>query len=47
MAESGVANPADVTVLRRIGADAALVGEVLMRSADKRAALATLREAAR
>ena len=47
VAESGVAGPEDAAALRRIGADAALIGEALMRAPDKRAMLAALREAAR
>lgn len=47
VAESGVTGPADVAALKRIGADAALMGEVLMRAGDKAALLARLREAAR
>ena len=47
VAESGVKTPADAARLRAIGADAALVGETLMRAPDKAAALAALREAAR
>lgn len=46
VAESGVKTPADAARLRSIGADAALVGETLMRAPDKAAALAALREAA-
>lgn len=46
VAESGVSSPEDVKALRRAGADAVLVGEYLMRSPDKQAALAGLREAA-
>lgn len=46
VAESGVAGPRDVAELRRIGADAVLIGEVLMRSGDKKAMLAELKEAA-
>ncbi len=46
VAESGVKGPADVAALRSIGADAALIGETLMRSEDKRAMLAAFREAA-
>ena len=46
VAESGVAGPADAAALRQIGADAALVGEALMRAPDKAALLAALREAA-
>lgn len=47
VAESGVQGPADAAALRRIGADAALVGEALMRAPDKGALLARMREAAR
>ncbi|MDE7262491.1 MAG: indole-3-glycerol phosphate synthase TrpC [Oscillospiraceae bacterium] len=47
VAESGVASPEDVAALRRVGADAALMGEVLMRARDKRALLQSMREAAR
>ena len=43
VSESGVRTAEDVDVLRQIGADAALVGETLMRSPDKKAALAELR----
>ena len=46
VAESGVKGPEDIAALRSIGADAALVGETLMRSEDKRAMLAAFREAA-
>lgn len=47
VAESGVERPADVAALRSIGADAVLMGEVLMRAKDKGAMLATLREASK
>lgn len=47
VAESGVTGPGDAAVLKSIGADAALVGEALMRAKDKGAMLASLREAAR
>lgn len=47
VAESGVKGPEDAAVLKAIGADAALVGEALMRAADKAAMLAALREAAK
>ncbi|MGI6579798.1 MAG: indole-3-glycerol phosphate synthase TrpC [Saccharofermentanales bacterium] len=43
VAESGVNNADDVAKLREIGADAVLIGEALMRSADKKAKLAELR----
>ena len=46
VAESGVKGPEDVAALRSIGADAALIGETLMRSEDKGAMLAAMREAA-
>lgn len=46
VAESGVKGPADAAALKAIGADAALVGETLMRAQDKRAMLMALREAA-
>ena len=44
VAESGVTGPADAVALKRIGADAVLMGEVLMRAPDKKAMLAALRE---
>ncbi len=43
VAESGVQTPADVRRLREIGADAALIGEALMRSADPAAMLRSLK----
>ena len=46
VAESGVASPADAAALRALGADAALVGEALMRAEDKGKLLSQLREAA-
>lgn len=45
VAESGVKNEADVAALKNIGADAVLMGEVLMRAADKSALLARMRNA--
>lgn len=45
VAESGVKTPEDVDNLRQIGADAVLVGEVLMRAKNKAEALNTLRGA--
>ena len=45
VAESGVFSPADTAALRKTGADAVLVGEYLMRAADKKQALDALREA--
>ncbi len=43
VAESGISCPEDVERLRKIGVDAVLVGETLMRAVDKRAALNELR----
>ena len=47
VAESGVSAPEDAAALRKTGADAVLVGEYLMRAADKKQALDALREAAK
>jgi indole-3-glycerol phosphate synthase len=47
VAESGVSSAEDAAALRRIGADAVLMGEVLMRAPDKAAALSAMRRAAR
>ncbi|XCB30514.1 hypothetical protein RQN30_03725 [Arcanobacterium hippocoleae] len=44
MAESGISSAADVQEARAIGADAVLVGEALMRAADKGAKLAEFRD---
>ena len=46
VAESGVRGPEDVARLRAIGADAVLIGETLMRTADKAACLKALKEEA-
>ena len=46
VAESGVTGPQDIAALRAIGADAALIGEALMRAEDKRAMLAEIRRSA-
>ena len=43
VSESGIRTAADVALLRRSGIDAVLIGETLMRSSDKKAALAALR----
>ena len=43
VSESGVKDVSDVRAARDMGADAVLVGEALMRAADKRAKLAELR----
>ncbi len=45
VAESGVKSPADVAAMYRIGADAVLMGEVLMRAENKGALLAEMRGA--
>ena len=45
VSESGVKTAADAAALRKIGADAVLVGEAMMRAKDKRAMLAELRGA--
>lgn len=47
VAESGISSPADVVALKKIGVDAVLVGEALMRAQDRRAALTSFREAAK
>ena len=46
VAESGVKGAEDVKLIKRIGADAALIGEAFMRAPDKRAMLSELRRAA-
>lgn len=46
VAESGVRTPEDAAMLKAAGADAVLVGEAMMRAADKRAFLNAMREAA-
>lgn len=47
VAESGVKTAEDVAALRQIGADAVLMGEVLMRAKDKATLLAQMREVSR
>ena len=47
VAESGVSSPEDAAALRKAGADAVLMGEVLMRAPDRKAALAAMKEACR
>lgn len=47
VAESGVKTTDDVTSLARLGADAVLMGEVLMRADNKAQLLASMREASR
>jgi indole-3-glycerol phosphate synthase len=46
VAESGIRGPDDIRALTGYGIDAVLIGETLMRSQDKKAALAELRKAA-
>ncbi len=46
VAESGIKTPGDISTLKSAGVDAVLIGETLMRTVDKKAALDTLREAA-
>ena len=43
ISESGVKTARDVAKLREIGADGVLIGETLMRAADKKAKLSELR----
>lgn len=43
VSESGIRTPADIANLRRDGVNAVLIGETLMRSADKKAELDALR----
>lgn len=43
VAESGIQTPGDVDILRRAKVNGVLIGETLMRAADKKAALDTLR----
>lgn len=43
VAESGVKTPDDIVTLKKIGADAVLIGEVLMRADDKKSKLAELK----
>ena len=47
VSESGVKTPADIAAASSLGADAVLVGEAMMRSADKKNTLMEFREAAR
>ena len=44
VSESGIRGPEDTKVLYENGTDAVLIGETLMRSADKKAALDQLRQ---
>ena len=43
VSESGIQSPEDVSKLREIGANAALIGEAVMRSADRRSEILRLR----
>ena len=43
VSESGVKTPDDIKAIRELGADAVLIGEVLMRAADKKSQLAELK----
>ncbi|MCL2228018.1 MAG: indole-3-glycerol phosphate synthase TrpC [Oscillospiraceae bacterium] len=43
VSESGISSPEDIAKLREIGADAALIGERIMRSPDKKAEIRRLR----
>lgn len=45
VSESGVSSPEDMAALKRAGADAVLMGEVLMRARDRSALLRAMREA--
>ena len=45
VSESGVKTANDIAELRKIGADAVLIGETLMRAENKKAKLAELRGA--
>ena len=47
VAESGVKTPEDAAAMKAVGADAILIGETMMRAADKSAMLSALREAAK
>ena len=42
VSESGIQSPEDISKLREIGANAALIGETIMRSADKHSEIARL-----
>lgn len=46
VSESGIKTPADMTALKKAGVDAVLIGEALMRAADKKALLDEFRRAA-
>lgn len=45
VAESGVKTPSDISTLKKICADAVLIGETLMRAPDKKSALESFRNA--
>ena len=46
VAESGISSVSDVALLRQAGADAVLMGEVLMRARDKKTLLSDMRQSA-
>lgn len=46
VSESGMKTPQDAAQMKKLGADAVLIGEAFMRSPDKTAMLAAIREAA-
>ena len=46
VAESGVSRISDVEALRQAGADAVLMGEVMMRAKDQKATLKAMKSAA-
>ena len=45
VAESGVKTPADISTLKKIGANAVLIGETLMKAPDIKSALESFRNA--
>ena len=47
VAESGLQSTEDIALIRSAGVDAVLIGEAMMRAADKKAMLASFREAAK
>lgn len=47
IAESGIKIPSDAAALKKIGADAILIGEMLMRADNKKTMLSALKEAAK
>ncbi len=47
VAESGISGPQDIRKLREVGVDAVLIGESLMRAADRKGFLKEMKEAGR